>query len=188
MLASRSPRRRELLARLGLEFEVCPATGEEKAPGREEPPAYALRLARAKAKEVFEKNAGKAVLAADTIVVCEGEILGKPKDASDAYRMLKLLSGRVHQVFTAYVILKDGETRERVVETKVFFKVLEEEEIAAYLATGEPWDKAGAYAIQGIASYMVERVEGSVTNVIGLPLTEVVADLLALQIVTWRVP
>jgi len=185
VLASKSPRRRELLARLGIEFEVLPSEAQEPSPAGESPPNYVSNLAQAKAEEVFSK-VRKPTLAADTVVVCEGEILGKPKDFDDALRMLRLLSARFHRVLTAYVILTEGERRAGVVETKVCFKPLAEEEIKAYLATDEPWDKAGAYAIQGIASYMVERVEGSVTNVIGLPLTEVVADLLALKIVTWR--
>ncbi len=186
VLASKSPRRKELLARLGVNFEVSPARGEEPKPLNEEPSHYTLRLARAKAEEVFQKNPGKAILAADTIVVCKKEILGKPKDFSDAFRMLNLLSGKMHQVFTAYVILDGQRVRERVVETRVHFKHLQEEEIKAYLATDEPWDKAGAYAIQGIASYMVKHIEGSVTNVVGLPLTELIEDLLFLQIITWR--
>ena len=186
VLASRSPRRRELLERLGIEFEVCPARAEEPPPAGEDPSTYALKLARAKAREIFsEKGPQKAVLAADTVVVCEGQILGKPGDWDEAFRMLKLLSGRWHQVFTAYVIRIKELERTRVAETRVLFKTLSEEEIFTYLRTDEPWDKAGAYAIQGIASYMVKRVEGSVTNVIGLPLAEIIEDLLELKIISW---
>ncbi len=183
VLASQSPRRRELLASLGLSFEVVPARIEEPAPSGERPEAYVLALARAKAREVAARvGKEKVVLAADTVVYCAGEILGKPGGPEEARRMLRLLSGRAHQVFTAYVI-RAGEETGRVVETRVYFKGLSPAEIEAYLATAEPWDKAGAYAIQGMASYMVKRVEGSVTNVIGLPLSEVVEDLLKLEVI-----
>ena len=188
MLASRSPRRRELLKALGISFEVLPAQGEERPYQGEGPARYALELACAKAREVASLAPGKVVLAADTIVVSAEEILGKPKDEAEAKRMLSLLSGREHEVLTAYVILDGAEERRRVVSTRVLFKELCAEEVEAYLATGEPWDKAGAYAIQGIASYMVKEVHGSVTNVIGLPLAEVTEDLLKLGVITWERP
>ena len=188
MLASRSPRRQELLKTLGVSFEVLPASGEERPYQGEGPSRYALDLAQAKAKEVASLAPGKVVLAADTIVVSAGEILGKPKDKAEARKMLKLLSGREHEVLTAYVILDAEKEQGRVVSTRVLFKELGAEEIEAYLATREPWDKAGAYAIQGIASYMVKEVHGSVTNVIGLPLAEVTEDLLKLGVIAWESP
>ncbi len=188
VLASKSPRRAELLKRLGLSFEIVPSQIAEPAPSGAKPTEYALSLALNKARDVRDRVGEKAILAADTIVVCQGHILGKPKDATQARAMLRLLSGRSHEVFTAYVILVGSKEISRVVGTKVYFKELSDEEIEAYLATGEPWDKAGAYAIQGIASYMVERVEGSVTNVIGLPLSETVKDLLKLGVIKWESP
>lgn len=190
MLASQSPRRRELLAGLGLCFEVIPAALEEPPPGETPPEEYVKTLALAKARKVAGRASGEAILAADTVVVLEGEILGKPKDFDEARQMLSALSGRTHQVFTGYTILsqRDESQRDeiiRAVRTEVVMKPLSPEEIEAYLATGEPMDKAGAYAIQGLASYMVQEVRGSVTNVIGLPLTEVVTDLLKLRLIAW---
>ncbi len=185
VLASKSPRREELLAKLGLSFEIHPAGIEEPPPSGEPPAAYTLSLARLKAKAVASHFPEKAILAADTVVVCEGKILGKPRHRAEAQEMLRLLSGNHHEVITAYVILFQGEERARAVRTEVFFKELAPEEIEAYLETGEPFDKAGAYAIQGIASYMVREVKGSVTGVIGLPLAEVIEDLLNLGIITF---
>lgn len=185
MLASQSPRRRELLAGLGLCFEVIPASLEEPPPGKTPPEEYVKTLALAKAREVADRASRGAILAADTVVVLEGEILGKPKNFDEARRMLSALSGRTHQVFTGYTILSERGEIIRAVRTEVVMKPLSPEEIEAYLATGEPMDKAGAYAIQGLASYMVQEVRGSVTNVIGLPLTEVVTDLLKLRLITW---
>jgi len=184
VLASRSPRRRELLARLGLSFEIHPAGVKESPPSPGEAPAdYALSLARLKAQTVVLRFPKRAVLAADTIVVEGGKILGKPRGRSEAYEMLQRLSGGWHEVITAYSIMVDSREQNRVVRTQVLFKELAPEEIEAYLDTGEPFDKAGAYAIQGLASYMVKEVKGSVTGVIGLPLAEVVEDLLNLGII-----
>jgi septum formation protein len=178
-----------LLGALGLKFEVFPAGIEEPSPSPDVDPAeYALSLASLKAEAIARGLSQKAVLAADTIVVVEGQILGKPGDLREARKMLETLSGRWHEVITAYAILWGNERRLRTVGTKVLFKELVPEEIEAYLLTGEPSDKAGAYAIQGLASYMVRRIEGSVTNVIGLPLTEVIEDLLSLKIITWEKP
>ncbi len=187
VLASQSPRRQELLARLGLCFRVFPAEVEEPPPAPEvSPPDYALELSRLKALWVAEKCPQQAVLAADTIVVAQGEILGKPHDAAQAQEMLSLLSGKEHEVITAYTLVCDQKSLSRWVKTKVFFKELSPLEIKAYLATGEPFDKAGAYAVQGIASYMVREIRGSVTNVIGLPLYEVVEDLIKWKIIGFR--
>ncbi|WP_456370971.1 Maf family protein [Thermodesulfatator atlanticus] len=186
ILASQSPRRKELLEQLGIAFSVNPAKLKEPPPEGVSPERYALKLANLKAKEVLSRLQEECfVLAADTIVVCEGKILGKPKDYLHAKEMLELLSGRAHEVYTAYALFGPQGQRENIVKTEVYFKKLAEKEILAYLNTEEPWDKAGAYAIQGMASYMVERVAGSVTNVIGLPLKEVVEDLLALKVITF---
>ena len=177
VLASQSPRRRELLAALGIPVEVCPAKTNEAVRGGEPPPAYVARVARQKARAV----AGEVVLAADTAVVLGPEILGKPRDAADAARMLRALSGTVHEVLTAVCVRRNvpGPAREReaVVSTEVRFRRLVDEEIAWYVATGEPLDKAGAYALQGLGGVLVESVSGSVSGVVGLPLVESLALL-----------
>jgi septum formation protein len=179
VLASASPRRLELLASAGIEFEVAPSdVPEEPLPG-EEPLAHSIRLARDKALYVASKAEGEFFIGADTIVVCDGEIMGKPRDAADAERMLKKLSGVPHEVITGYCVydkVRDGLICDAVT-TRVYFKHLRSEEIRDYIATGCPFDKAGAYAIQGGAAHMVVRIDGSYTNVVGLPLCEVVEAL-----------
>ena len=185
ILASQSPRRRELLASVGLEFSVFPPPIEEEPPSGQTPREYVIKLAQEKAYSVATHFPEAGIIAADTIVVLDQEILGKPKSLDHARLMLNHLSGRVHQVFTGYAVLYRQQRRLRAVCTEVVFKDLVPEEIEAYLATGEPLDKAGAYAIQGMASYMVKEIRGSVTNVIGLPLNEVICDLLDLRLVAW---
>ncbi|GLI37145.1 septum formation inhibitor Maf [Geobacter hydrogenophilus] len=179
VLASASPRRLELLASAGIEFDVFASDiPEEPIPG-EAPADFSVRLAKDKAVATAARTEGRWFIGADTIVVCDGEIMGKPADEADAVRMLKKLSGVSHEVITGYAIYdkeRDGILCKPVV-TKVFFKGLRDDEISAYVATGCPMDKAGAYAIQGGAAYMVERIDGSYTNVVGLPLCEVVEDL-----------
>jgi septum formation protein len=179
ILASASPRRVELLASAGVEFEVFAGNIPEEALPGEAPEDHVLRLAREKALDVAGKVAGRFFVGADTVVVCAGEIMCKPKDAADAARMLGKLSGVSHEVITGFA-LYDRERDVAVnsaVTTKVYFKQLRAEEISAYIATGCPFDKAGAYAIQGGAAHMVERIDGSYTNVVGLPLCEVVEAL-----------
>jgi septum formation protein len=181
ILASASPRRRELLQGAGVAFTVIPSNTPEAAEFGETPPEYALRVASEKAQDVADKYPGAWVLGADTIVEIDGEVLGKPRDVADGQRMLSTLSGRTHQVMTAFALL-DGDSRVRIrqVDTsRVTFKPLTDAQIRAYLATGEPFDKAGAYAVQGLGASLVERVEGSYTNVVGLPLDEVQAALRA---------
>jgi septum formation protein len=177
VLASRSPRRKELLAQLGVELEVSPADADEAVLPGEAPRDYVLRVAREKARAV----AGPVVLAADTAVVLGGEVLGKPAGADDARRMLRALSGTVHEVLTGVCVRRAQPTlvveHDVVVSTRVRFARLSDVEIAWYVATGEPLDKAGAYAIQGAGGAFVLSVEGSVSNVVGLPLAET-ADLL----------
>jgi septum formation protein len=169
VLASGSPRRRELLAQLGLTFRVVePAVDEEPLPG-EQPIAMVRRLAAAKAVAVE----GDPVLAADTTVEVDGEILGKPTDAADARRMLRRLSGRAHKVHTAVAVRAGSELAVEVVTTIVTFVALQPAVIDWYVGTGEPLDKAGAYAIQGHGGIFVEHVRGSTSNVVGLPLTTV---------------
>jgi septum formation protein len=162
ILASGSPRRRELLEGLGVRFTVRPVDLDESPLPGEAPRDYVLRLAVEKAAAA----SGELVLAADTTVVVDGEILGKPRDDEDARRMLRLLSGREHSVLTGIALGKAAE----VDETLVRFAPLSEAEIDWYVATGEPRDKAGAYAIQGLGSLFVESVEGSYSNVVGLPI------------------
>ncbi len=172
-LASRSPRRRELLEQLGLTLELKPADADE-APLPAEPAGdYVRRLAREKARAV----AGETVLAADTTVVVDGTILGKPSDAEDARRMLRALSGRAHEVMTGVCVARAGREAVIAVTTEVRFAPLGEDLIAWYVSTGEPLDKAGAYAVQGAGGVLVEEVRGSVSNVVGLPLAETVALL-----------
>lgn len=184
VLASASPRRRELLAQAGYAFEVRPAhLPEDPRPG-EEPIAYVVRLAREKAEAVYREVAGRdgtggaaglAVLGADTTVVADGEILAKPEDAADAAKMLRKLSGRTHRVITGVALATEAGTEVAAEVTAVRFVALADEEIAAYVATGEPMDKAGAYAIQGGAAKWIPRIEGCYFNVVGLPLALVSA-------------
>lgn len=171
ILASSSPRRQELLRQAGIPFEVSPAgISEDREPG-EAPTAYALRLAEEKARAVARQFPEAFVLGADTIVVVDGEILGKPVDPREATRMLGLLSGRSHQVTTAVSVVAPGRGAEtRSLTTHVHFRELEDREIREYVAGGEPLDKAGAYAIQGGAAPWVTRLEGVYSNVVGLPL------------------
>ena len=181
MLASASPRRAELLRSVGLEFEVIPADIDELAGQDEVPADYVARLSREKAAAIADRLDGDAIIvAADTTVDVGGQILEKSVDDADAGRMLRLLSGRAHLVHTGVTVARFPETRARgtvtqVVETSVTFVELSEREIDWYLSTGEHVGKAGAYGIQGAAGAFVERIDGSVTNVIGLPLAETLA-------------
>ena len=171
ILASASPRRRELLSALGLSFEVRPALGEEHpVPGLSGGETAKL-LSRAKCLEIAAGADGDdVVIAADTVVCLDDEILGKPADEADAARMLRALSGRDHRVFTGVTVARGGRVLSDYEETAVHFRPLTEREIAAYIATGEPMDKAGAYGIQGRASLFVRGIEGDYFNVMGLPL------------------
>jgi septum formation protein len=179
ILASASPRRAELLESAGIRFDVVPGHIDETPLPDEPPVEHVLRLAREKALEVARRESGRYFIGADTIVVCDDEIMGKPQGDADATRMLRQLAGRSHQVITGFAVY--DQTAERLitsaVSTEVVFTELSDAEIAAYVATGCPLDKAGAYAIQGGAAYMVARINGSYTNVVGLPLCEVVGVL-----------
>ena len=182
ILASASPRRQELLALLGIQFKMIPSQADESFFAGESPEEHVMRLARAKAEDVAAQNPSRWVLAADTVVEIDGKILGKPKDRSEAEEMLRLLSQREHRVLTGYCILNASspQRKEGKVITWVKFKPLSAEEIHWYVGTGEPFDKAGGYAVQGKAAFMVQEVRGSYTNVVGLPLCEVIEDLRAL--------
>lgn len=177
VLASGSPRRRELLGHLGLQFEVISAGVDEAVHPGEPAGEYVLRVAREKASAGARLRPGALVLAADTTVVLEGAILGKPSGEEEARQMVRSLSGRRHSVLTAVALDGAGQAS-AVVETAVWFRPLSEAEIAWYAATGEPLDKAGSYALQGAGGMLVQRIEGSVSNVVGLPLAETV-ELLA---------
>ena len=170
ILASASPRRRELLLQIGLDFTVVTADIDETPLSGELHTGYTLRLAEAKARAVLLLHPDAVVVGADTTVAVDGELLGKPLDAADAARMLRLLSGRSHQVTTAVALLTRDQTLTAAETTSVFFSGLTNHDIKAYIATGEPMDKAGAYAIQGHAAQWISRIEGDYSNVVGLPL------------------
>ena len=183
VLASASPRRREFLHQLGYPFEVVsPATEEKVRPG-ESATDYVRRNAAEKSQDVADRvAAGSVVVAADTVVVLRGRIMEKPRSQADAHEMLRALSGQVHQVITGFCVRgpgRDGRpaVQVRAVSTDVEFKELADGEIDAYIRSGEPMDKAGAYAIQGRAAYMIRQIRGSYTNVVGLPMTELVETL-----------
>ncbi len=184
VLASTSPRRRWLLEKLGRPFDVIGPDVDEVAHEAEAPDVFAQRMADEKAGEVSARRADAWVLAADTVVALDARALGKPRDAADAVAMLTGLAGRAHTVFTGVALLRPGGTlaEHAVFATPVVFRTLTRGEIDAYLATGEPFDRAGAYAIQGEGAHLVDRVDGSYTNVIGLPLPDV-----ATWLRRWRV-
>ena len=172
VLASASPRRAEILRGVGWPYEVRPADTDETAQAGEEPVAYVERLARAKAEAVAALSPGSLVLGADTVVVADGSILGKPRDEEDARRMLRQLSGRWHEVLTGVALISVGEPARSSVaheRTRVRFAALTETEINWYVASGEPADKAGAYAAQGRAALFIEEIAGDYWNVVGLP-------------------
>jgi septum formation protein len=180
ILASSSPRRAEILANAGLPFSVLSSAVDESPYPGESPVTLVQRLASAKADLVTARAVGPAiVLAADTVVVLDDKILGKPNSLEDARHMLQQLSGRTHSVLTgvALVRLPDGERRQFTESTLVHFRPITDEELSSYLATEEPYDKAGAYAIQGRAGRYIPRIEGCYFNVVGLPLSRVLTEL-----------
>jgi septum formation protein len=185
ILASSSPRRRELLTQAGYKFSVEASSVAEVLRPEEDAVRFATRLAREKAQEVFTRHADSrslAVLGADTVVVCDREIMGKPRDAGDAIRILSLLSGRTHQVVTGAAVVWGPEAMEVAAEvTHVTMRTLAQQEIADYVASGEPMDKAGAYAIQGLAGRWIPRISGCYFNVVGLPLALVASMLEAAE-------
>ena len=178
-MASRSPRRYELLKQVGLDFEVVPSRVIEDFVHTESPQDHVIRLAEAKAQDVAKGYPDRWVIAADTIVYINGSILGKPKNRKEAIEMLHNLSGQEHWVMTGFSVchLEKGKNDKEAVQTAVKMKTLDPTEMEWYVQTGEPFDKAGGYAIQGIGSFMIESIRGSYTNVVGLPLCELVQML-----------
>lgn len=172
ILASASPRRKALLEMLGVDLTIIPAKAEETIDPALTPEELVKALSRQKAAEVAAESAAEdaVVIGADTVVVLDGAVLGKPKDEADAKRMLSALSGRGHAVWTGITAIRDGRSLSRAERTEVFFRPLSEREIDAYIATGDPLDKAGAYGAQDLASLFVERIDGDFFNVVGLPL------------------
>lgn len=178
ILASGSPRRRQLLSEAGLSFELAESGVEERRQPHEGAREYALRMAQTKALAVARHHTDSIVLGADTVVECLAEILEKPVDAADAHRMLTILAGRRHVVITAFAVAHDHRLIEtEAVESQVFFRPLSEAEIRDYIASGEPFDKAGAYGIQGMGGGFISKVEGLRDNVMGLPVQKVLAAL-----------
>ena len=174
VLASSSPRRRDLLRMIGIIHEVIPADIDEAYFRGEEPRAHALRLAQQKAASVAARNPTAIVIGADTIVVVDGAVLGKPVSGADAERMLRMLSGRAHVVYTAVAVQRAESAASAVEAVTVTFRTLSDAAIAAYIDTGEPMDKAGAYGIQGFGATIVDRIEGDFFAVMGLPLGQMV--------------
>jgi septum formation protein len=179
ILASKSPRRYELLKQIGLDFDVIPSKIEEDSIPEEPPEQHVMRLAEAKALEVGSRYPDCWVIAADTIVYINGSILGKPRNSKEAMEMLRRLSGQEHWVLTGFSVrhLAKGIGDQEAVQTAVKVKTLSPVEVEWYIQTGEPFDKAGGYAIQGVGSFMIESIRGSYTNVVGLPLCELIQML-----------
>ena len=177
VLASSSPRRRQLLNLIGIAHDVRPANIDESPRPREAPRRHAERLAREKASAVATRDPDLITIGADTVVVINRTVLGKPADGDEAARMLALLSGREHLVITAVAVSRGKKLRSAIEEVRVRFRRLRDDEIQAYIATGEPMDKAGAYGIQGFGATIVERIEGDYFAVMGLPLVRLVGLL-----------
>jgi septum formation protein len=185
ILASKSPRRCYLLEQAGIEFSVIPSSFDENSVKLSSPDIYVRQLAESKAGDISEQYPDSWVIGADTIVLIDGSILGKPGSSTEARTMLKSLSGKTHQVLTGYCICchKIGRLFSEAVKTEVRFKKLTEKEIDWYINSGEPFDKAGAYGIQGIGMFLVRRINGSYTNVVGLPVCEIVEYLIKENII-----
>ena len=181
VLASASPRRLEMLQRFGIPLQVIASAIAEEQQPQEEAEAFVLRISREKAEDVARRRpeAGRWYIGCDTAVQCDTQLFGKPRDAAEASAMLQQLSGRWHRVLSAYALFDrlTGQCRQRCVITQVALRPLTAAEIAWYIASGEPTDKAGAYAIQGLGAFMVRAIEGSYTSVVGLPLCELLDDL-----------
>ena len=192
ILASKSPRRKELLEKIGMDIEIYPSNIDEKRISIENPVEYVKKLARLKAKNIGSLHPGSWVIGADTIVVIHDQIIGKPRSKADAISILKKLNNRDHFVYTAFCICNQDSnsyTMKSViksVKTKVYFKNLTDREIEWYVNTKEPFDKAGGYGIQGVGSFIVKKISGSYTNVVGLPVYEVVQALINLNLIEFK--
>ncbi|MBA4366765.1 MAG: septum formation inhibitor Maf [Desulfobacterium sp.] len=180
ILASQSPRRRYLLEQAGLVFSVIPSNFDENSVAMTDPETYVITLAESKAADIARLHPESWVIGADTVVIIDNKILGKPDSRNDARKMLRHLSGRTHQVFTGYAIqcIIENHFFSEAIKTDVCFKSLTDQEIEWYIHTKEPFDKAGAYAIQGLGTFLVRQINGSYTNVVGLPVCEVIEHLL----------
>jgi len=185
ILASKSPRRKELLEQIGLSIKIIPSDIDEKRVRLKEPEEFVRELSFLKAESIAGLYPDSWILGADTIVVVQDRILGKPQSENDAVRMLSSLNNRTHSVYTAFCIInhKKETIIKQSIETRVNFKRLSDREINWYVGTKEPFDKAGAYAIQGIGAFLVKQISGSYSNVVGLPVCEVVETLMNLKII-----
>jgi len=185
ILASKSPRRSELLEQAGLTFSVIPSALDESTVTVSIPESYVISLAESKAFDISQKHPAAWIIGADTIVLIDRKILGKPASINEAHDMLQRLSGRTHQVLTGYCICckKKNRVFSETVKTDVRFKKLTAAEIKWYIQTGEPFDKAGAYAIQGMGTFLVKSINGSYTNVVGLPVCEVIEFLIKEEVI-----
>ncbi|MCX5809932.1 MAG: Maf family protein [Proteobacteria bacterium] len=186
ILASESTRRVDILRTLGISFSIIPPNIDERRKKDELPKDFVLRVSYEKAHKVGNLFPDKWVIGADTVVVLKGKILGKPKNDSDAFNMLKILSGKWHRVITGYCVLNISRniTYRDAVETRVYVRGLSDDEIKRYIKTSEPFDKAGSYAVQGKGGYMVKEIKGSYANVVGLPICEVAEALLSLGVLS----
>lgn len=186
ILASKSPRRRELLEKIGLKFKVVESNYKETVDSKLTPHELAKKLSVGKAKEVLKKYKNRIIIAADTLVVCNGKILGKPKDRQDAKEMLEFLNNKIHSIVTGFTVI-DGKLNKIItksVETKVYMRKISKREIDSYLNTKEPYDKAGAYAIQEKGSVFIEKIAGDYLNAVGLPVFALAQELKKLGIET----
>lgn len=188
ILASQSPRRKELLEQIGVNIKVFPSTINEETVSLKNPEAYVKELSFLKATDISVAYPDSWILGADTIVVVGDQLLGKPQSKADAVEMLTELNDGEHSVYTGFCVInqKKKSIVKQSVETKVYFKRLSDEEIQWYVNTGEPFDKAGAYAIQGVGAFLVKQISGSYTNVVGLPVCEVVETLMQLNIIQFK--
>ncbi len=188
VLASGSPRRKDLLESMGLEFTIDPCSVDEPAPNAgEKPSTYAARMAELKSSDAAQRHPGKVIIGADTVVTLDGRILSKPKDADEAVEMLTMLAGRTHQVATACCLtLPEGETVSFTVHSEVTMRISRPATLKAYARSGESLDKAGGYAIQGMGAFIIEKINGSYTSVVGLPLAELAEALVSRRIIVSR--
>lgn len=173
ILASQSPRRQELLARITPDFQAIPADIDESVAAGLTPEEYVLEMAQKKAQLIYKQNSDRLVIGSDTIVAVDGEVLGKPRDDADAFRMLRQLSGRKHLVLTSLYMMTKDQIEQTIVAAEVTFFDLSDEEINAYIASGEPQDKAGSYGIQGEAAFFVESIQGDYYAIVGFPIAHV---------------